>query len=76
MKTVKHWNDDNNKTLLSLYLLVSKINSKHSEEVEQCLVPKCVTKKWKTLKTAKMKYEESVVNFIIDSSTVIFFQIS
>ena len=68
----KHYIDD----LKELVKNVSKINSKHSKEVEQCLVPNCVTTNWKTLKTAKMEYEESVVNFIIDSSTVKKFKIS
>ena len=62
----KHYIDD----LKELVKNVSKINVKHSEEVEQCLVPNCVTTKWKTLKKEKMESEESMANFIIDSTMV------
>ena len=61
-----HYIDD----LKKLVTNVSKINIKHLEEVEHCLVPNCVTTKWKTLKKEKMESEESVANFIIDSTMV------
>ena len=62
----KHYIDD----LKELVKNVSKIHVKHSEEVEHCLVPNCVTTKWKTLKKEKMESEECMANFIIDSTMV------
>ena len=63
-----HYIDDLKKLLKN----VSKIYGKHSEEVEQCLTPNCVTTKWKTVKHEKFTGygEEFMVNLIIDSSLV------
>ena len=71
----KCWNNHYIEDLKKLMRNVSKIREKHSEEVQQCLSPNCVRTKWKTLKYEKFNYSDpGMVNFVIDSSLVNYFQ--
>ena len=63
----KHYIDD----LKTLIKNVSKVHGKHSEKVENCLIPNCLTTNWKTSKHFNIdSKDKSWFTLIIDSSMV------